>query len=120
MHVAGHFEGSEVAVTTVWTPNGDGRHTCFELTARDVAPESRCFVWADGSYLRGAASDLPKKARSLLDALFAHVRSLTVETDRIVLWDDRVPIVDHAPLVHRLEQLVALAAALRGSGGPYR
>ena len=120
MSVRGRYDGIDVELTTTWTDSGNVLRTTFTLRTPDMAAETRTFVWADGAFTSGEPSELPKKATTLLQDVFVDAQALTVDTDRIVLWDARVPMTEFAPLVKRLDQLAALAAALRLHGGPYR
>jgi len=120
MAVHGRLDGAAVAVATVWGPSGEPEHTSIEYAGEDIASEKHTFAWADGRYLDGDVSGLTEGTQKLLTDLLAEAKSLTVATNRLVLWDARAPILDSDRLLMRLEQLAALAGALRGRGGPYR
>lgn len=119
MAVLGRLDGAAVSVATSWGASGEPEHTSIEYRGAGIASESDAFVWADGGPVSGSP-DLTKGAKELLKDVLVDAKSLTVATDRIVLWDARAPIVEIEPLKTRLEQLAALAAALQGRGGPYR
>jgi hypothetical protein len=120
MAIFGRFEGAAVAVATVWGPKGEPEHTSFEYRGDDLLSEKDAFTWADGRLIRGDLQGLSRRARTLVNRVTKGAKSIAVATDRIVLWDDRAPILSSDPLVERLAQLAELAAALRGRGGPYR
>ena len=120
MAVMGRHEGAAVSIATSWGPSGEPEHTSVEVVGADLASEKDAFVWADGDYVASDPPDLTKSGHELLTDVLTNAKSLTVATDRIALWDARAPILELEPLWTRLEQLAALAAALRGRGGPYR
>lgn len=125
MAIFGRYEGAPVAIATVWAPSGEAEHTSFEYRGDDLVAEKDQLVWADGRIrARGPADGDPqrlgKRARTLIERATDRSKSLTIATDRLVLWDARAPILRTEPLEQRLAQLAELAAALRGHGGPYR
>ena len=119
MAVFGRLDGAAVSVATTWGPGDEPEHTSIEYRGVGIASEKNAFVWAGGEPVSGSP-DLDEGTKKLLSDVLVDAKSLTVATDRIVLWDQRAPILEFEPLRTRLEQLAALAAALQGRGGPYR
>jgi hypothetical protein len=119
MAVEGHYEGAEAHVATVWSTEGEPLHTVIAVAVADAVAEKSAFVWSEGRFLSGDVAELPKRARKLVELVTAGALSLTVDPERIELWDE-APIEDTAHALKRLDQLLGLAAALRGQQGPYR
>lgn len=119
MAVQGRFEGTPAQVATEWSTDGEPLHTVVAIEVEGALAEKHALVWTEGRLLNGDLAEVPKRARELFEELVTGAVSLSVTTSRIELWDP-APIRDTDHAVSRLEQLVALAAALRGRHGPYR
>jgi hypothetical protein len=119
MRIVGKLDGSAVEVATHWSPKGDALHTALSLHAQDGIGERQRLVWAQGELREGSLEQLPRAAAARLETMWQHALSLTIASDRLVVWDP-APEPDDRRLLARLDELVQLAAALRGQHGPYR
>lgn len=119
MAVQGHHEGSAAAVATEWSPKGHALRTTITFWTPDAVAERHQLAWSGGKIVHGLCDELPGPARDRLERLLVGAEALTIDSDRLVLWDPAPQLVTE-PIVQRLTQLAALAAALRGDHGPYR
>jgi len=119
MAVHGPFEGSETEVATEWSPKGHALRTTITFWTPDAVAERHQLAWSDGKVVHGHSDELPAPARERVERLLEGAEALTIDSDRLVLWDPAPQLVIE-PIVERLTQLAALAAALRGERGPYR
>lgn len=118
MAVSGHYEGARAHVTTEWAISGEPLHTVISVLTGAIA-DKRHFVWSEGRLLSGQLVELSERAQQIVAMLTDGAISLTADVHGIELWD-AAPIRDTDVAVKRLDQLLALAAALRGQQGPYR
>jgi hypothetical protein len=119
MAVSGRFEGAPAHVVTTWSVEGEPLHTAIAIETDGAVAERSTFVWSEGRLLEGDLSGLKESTRKLIEDVLDGALSLSVDAQRIELWDP-APIRDTTVALRRLEQLVALATALRGRHGPYR
>lgn len=120
MSIRGRWEGVAMRVATLWTDDGDIVGTRLWRTDPGVVSEDQTLLWREGRLEHGDLARLSKPARAAFDRALTHARELEVGRDRLVVVDERGPIDDEALLIELITRLDQLAAALRGSTGPYR
>ncbi|HHH11713.1 MAG TPA: hypothetical protein ENK23_06540, partial [Sorangium sp.] len=118
MTINGMLDGQPVIIRTVWSSANRPLHTELSLggTTR-ISERYQLSIAAERQ--TGSLAELPKPARAMATRLGEQCLSLTIASDRLVVWET-APAMSTEALLQRLGDMVALARALTGQHGPYR
>lgn len=121
MSVRGELDGCPAGVETSWSCHDHVRpdQTSLWIEIPGGVEERHRLAWTEDAYTSGDPDKLPSGAQKKLAAVVSGTPALVIAEDRITMWCP-APLIDASPAEILLSELLLLASALRGAGGPYR